>query len=202
MKIQVKTFFAAGVLALAALGVRAASVGEQAPDFTLTDTYGNTHSLSASSGKFVVLEWFSHNCPFVGKHYDSGNMQALQKHYTGRGVVWYSINSTHSGHRDYREAQRSNELTAQKAASPSAVLLDASGEVGMLYGAKTTPHMFVVDPKGTLIYAGAIDDKKSTNKDDVKGASNYVAAALDQAMAGKPVSVARTPPYGCAVKYR
>lgn len=177
------------------------TVGQPADDFTLTDTNGKARKLSDYHGKVVVLEWFNHECPFVKKHYNSGNMQSLQKAYTGRDVVWLSINSTNSSHSDFHDAKVSNELTQSKHAAPTAVLLDPDGKVGKLYGAKTTPHMFVVDNKGALVYAGAIDDKRSTDPADVKTSKNYVAAALDETMAGKPVTTNTSVPYGCSVKY-
>ena len=177
------------------------NVGETAPDFTLTDTSGKAHALSDFKGKFVVLEWLNHDCPFVHKHYDSGNMQALQKEYTAKDVVWLSINSSAEGKEGYYPADKANELTKEKGASPTAVFLDEDGKVGKLYGAKTTPHMFVISPQGLLIYQGAIDSKPSTDVADISLSTNYVKAALDEAIAGKVVSEPSTKSYGCSVKY-
>jgi peroxiredoxin len=179
-----------------------AIIGEGAPQFALTDTNGKALALSDFKGKYVVLEWFNHQCPFVGKHYKSRNMQQLQKTYTGQGVIWLSINSTHPKHQEYRNAEQSNALMKIAGASPTAVLLDSEGKVGALYGAKTTPHMFVVNPDGVLIYAGAIDDKRSTDVEDIKGAKNFVSAALNEAISGNKVTVANTASYGCSVKYK
>jgi hypothetical protein len=148
-----------------------------------------------------VLEWVNPECPFVQKHYDSGNMPALQKEFGGKGVVWLAINSTNPRSSDFKESMEMEAWLGQKKAAPSSTLLDKDGKVGRLYGARVTPHMYVIDPKGTLIYAGAIDDKRSANPADVKAAQNYVRMALGEAMAGKPLSVASTSPYGCSVKY-
>jgi peroxiredoxin len=179
----------------------AAKVGENAPEFTLTDTNGKTHSLKDFRGKTVVLEWLNHDCPYVVKHYGSNNMQTLQKTYTGKGVVWLSINSSAEGKQGNFPPEKANELTKAKGAAASAVLLDASGSVGKSYGAKTTPHMYVIDPKGVLAYNGAIDDKPSTDAADIKTAKNLVAAAVDEVLASKPVTVSTSKPYGCSVKY-
>lgn len=201
---MIKKLILLGLIAgfgLCSAGYADVNVGETAPDFTLTDTNGKAQSLSSYKGKFVVLEWLNHDCPFVHKHYDSGNMQALQKEYTGKDVVWLSINSSAEGKEGYYSAEKSNELTKEKDASPTAVLLDTDGKVGKLYGAKTTPHMFIVSPQGLLIYQGAIDDKASADQEDIKTSKNYVKAALDEAIAGKAVSEPSTKSYGCSVKY-
>jgi len=182
-------------------GAAEPEINAPAPDFTLVDTHGMEHKLSDSRGKFIVLEWLNHECPFVQKHYNSGNMQNLQKKYTGKDVVWYSIVSSAEGKQGYYPPEEANELTTEKGAAPTAVLIDAGGEVGRLYGARTTPHMFIINPEGTLIYNGAIDDTRSTDVEDIKTATNYVSAALDEAMSGQAVSVATSQPYGCAVKY-
>jgi len=180
----------------------AAVVGQPAPEFTLVDSNGAKHSLSAHKGKVVVLEWVNFECPFVGKHYGSGNMQKLQKAYAGKGVVWLSINSSAEGKQGYFPPQKINALMKERSAAPTAYLIDTDGTVGRAYGAKTTPHMYIVDPKGTLIYAGGIDDTPSTDQADIATAKNFVQAALDEALAGKPVSTATSTPYGCSVKYR
>jgi len=179
----------------------AAAVGQAAPDFTLTDSQGKTHSLSSYKGKYVVLEWVNFDCPFVRKHYGSGNMQKLQSAFTGRGVVWLSINSSAPGKQGHFPRDQINALSKEKGTHPTAYLIDSEGAVGHSYGARTTPHMFVIDPGGKLIYAGGIDDKASTDQEDIATAKNYVQSALDDAMAGKPVSTPTSAPYGCSVKY-
>jgi peroxiredoxin len=183
------------------LAARAATVGQAAPTFNGKDSQGKTESLEQYRGKYVVLEWTNRDCPFTKKHYDSGNMQGLQQQWTGKGVVWFTVLSSAKGEDGYLDATDENTQLAHVRAHPTAALLDPSGEIGKLYGAKTTPHMFIIDPQGKLIYAGAIDDKATTDVADVKGAKNYVSAALTEAMAGQPVQVASTRPYGCSVKY-
>jgi peroxiredoxin len=193
----------AGLIGAAVLSspASAASVGQPAPDFTLTDTQGSQRALKSLKGKFVVLEWVNYECPFVQKHYGSGNMQKLQKTYTGKGVVWLSVNTSAPGKQGHYAPAEVNAKLKELGASPTAYLMDADGTVGKAYGAKTTPHMYVIDPQGTLVYAGGIDDKPSTDQSDVATAKNFVASALDEAMAGKPVTTASSQPYGCAVKY-
>lgn len=174
----------------------APQIGQAAPEFTLPDNLGSTHSLSDYKGHYVVLEWMNYGCPFVRKHYDAGNMQALQERYTAQGVVWFSVVSSapgNQGHYEPEEMTRMNEENGNKA---SAVLLDPSGTVGHRYHAQTTPHMFVINPDGVLIYNGAIDDKPSARASALEGAHNYVAAALDEAMGGKEVTVPLSKPYG------
>jgi peroxiredoxin len=185
------------------LVARAATVGQAAPTFTGKDSQGKTVSLAQYRGKYVVLEWTNRACPFTKKHYDSGNMQTLQQEWTAKGVVWLTVLSSSPSHADdgYMTAAEENAYIAKMHAHPTAAILDPSGEIGRLYGAKTTPHMFVIDPEGKLIYAGAIDNKPTTETADVKDATNYVSAALTEAMAGQPVQVASTRPYGCSVKY-
>jgi len=196
---------AALVLAAAAIPATAraaAVVGQPAPDFTLVDSHGARHTLSALKGKTVVLEWVNFECPFVGKHYGSGNMQALQKEYTGQGVVWLSINSSAEGKQGHFAPDEINARMKERGAAPTAYLIDTDGTVGRAYGAKTTPHMFVIDARGTVAYAGGIDDTPSTDQADVKTAKNFVRSALDEVLAGKPVTTASSAPYGCSVKYR
>lgn len=176
--------------------------GSAAPDFKLTDTNGKEHSLSDFKGKFVVLEWTNFGCPFVRKHYDSGNMQALQEKYTGKDVVWLMIGSSAEGKQGNFPPEKWNEMVEEKGAKPTAVLLDPEGTVGKLYGAMTTPDMFIIDPEGTLVYRGAIDSIASADKSDIQKATNYVSTSLDAAMNGKPVEPASTKPYGCSVKYK
>jgi alkyl hydroperoxide reductase subunit AhpC len=179
----------------------AVDTGQSAPDFTLKSIDGETVSLADFKGKYVVLEWVNHGCPFVVKHYDSGNMPALQKEYTGKDVVWLSICSSAEGKQGHYTPGEWQKLNAEKKGAASAVLLDGDGTVGKEYGAKTTPHMYIVGKDGTLIYQGAIDDKPSTDAEDIPGSKNYVKAALDEALAGKPVSTPTTKSYGCGVKY-
>jgi len=189
------------------LGPRAASaavqakVGEPAPAFTATATNGAPVSLASYKGKIVVLEWTNHECPYVRKHYETGNMQALQREATAQGVVWLTLISSAKGEQGYVTAAQADELTTSRKAAPTAVLLDEPGVVGRMYGATNTPHMYVVDKAGTLIYAGAIDDRPTTRRADVPGASNYVRAALDSVSAGQPVKTPITRAYGCTVKY-
>ncbi len=186
-----------GTLPLAA----ATTVGETAPEFSLPNAEGRAQVLSAQRGKYVVLEWVNPECPFVRKHYGSGNMQALQRRFTADGVVWWSINSSAPGKQGHLTPKTAGAFLAHQQAAPTALLLDPDGRVGQLYGAKTTPHMFIINPEGRLIYAGAIDDRASADPADIEGATNYVAQALEEARAGRPVSASRTKPYGCSVKY-
>jgi peroxiredoxin len=193
---------AIGAMSLAAASALAAAApGQPGTDFTLTDITGKPRKLADLRGKYVVLEWFNSECPFVQKHYESGNMQGLQKQYTGKGVVWLAINSTNPAHSNFRDEARSAQIVKDWKMVPTALSLDKDGKVGQAYGARTTPHMFVIDPNGTVIYAGGIDDKASFSPADVKSAKNFVAAALDESMAGKPVSTPSARPYGCSVKY-
>jgi peroxiredoxin len=178
-----------------------ATIGQSAPDFTLQGSDGKQHSLAEYKGKFVVLEWTNPNCPFVHKFYDGGAMQGFQKQETGKGVVWLRINSSALGHADYQTPEQLASYVKTNNVAATQSLIDPDGKVGHLYGARTTPHMFVINPKGELIYAGGIDDKPSPNPDDIASAKNYVTAALDEAMAGKPVTTPTARPYGCSVKY-
>ncbi len=179
-----------------------AIVGNAAPGFSLPDSKGKTHSLSDYKGKIIVLEWLNHGCPFVKKHYNSGNMQKLQKTYGAKGIIWFSIISSAPGKQGYQTPEEATETIKQKKASPKAVLLDPEGTVGKLYGAKTTPHMYIIDSEGVLVYNGGIDDIRSTSTDDIDNAKNYVRMALDELLAGKDVTVQTSRPYGCSVKYK
>ena len=188
------------LLCIASL-ISAAKVGDGAPDFTTTASNGKTLHLSDYRGKYVVLEWHNNGCPYVGKHYKSGNMQRLQKQWTSQGVIWFTILSSAPGNQGYVTASEENDYLAKMQAAPTAALLDPSGQIGHLYDAKTSPQMVVINPQGVVIYSGAIDDKPTTDLDGVPGATNYVNRALEQAMAGKPVETPATRPYGCSVKY-
>ena len=179
----------------------AVRVGERAPDFTATDTNGQSHKLSQYAGKFVVLEWHNRGCPYTQKHYTSGNMERLQREWTGRGVIWLTVISSAPGKQGYVTAADENAFVKEMKAAPTAVLLDSTGALGHLYDAKTTPQMIIINPQGVMIYDGAIDDKPTTDTADISGAKNYVQQALEEATAGKAVSVASTRPYGCSVKY-
>jgi peroxiredoxin len=196
-----KTFLAALLLSLPLAARAVPELGKPAPDFTLSDQSGKPVKLSDAKGKLVVLEWFNKGCPFVQKHYGSKNMQGLQKKYGKKGVLWYTIVSSKPGKEGHlTPAEAAAELKSAGMGS-KAILLDEKGDVGRLYSARTTPHMFVVGKKGDLIYMGGIDDKPSTDAEDIKSSKNYVAAALDEALAGKPVSTPSSTPYGCSVKY-
>jgi peroxiredoxin len=179
----------------------AAAIGKPAPNFELADYKGNQHSLSDYKGKFVVLEWVNFVCPFSRKHYESGNMAKLQKEYVKKGVVWLSINSSAAGKQGNFPPNKIKEELQAYGALPTAYLIDSDGHVGHLYDAKTTPDMYIINPQGILVYKGAIDNKPTTDKDDIPGAKNYVKAALDEAMANRPVAIAQTKSYGCSVKY-
>jgi peroxiredoxin len=181
--------------------VWATRIGQAAPDFTATDTNGKAHKLADYRGKFVVLEWTNRGCPYTQKQYNSGNMQRLQHDWTAKGVVWFTVVSSAPGQQGYVTAPEENAFVKKVNAAPTAVLLDPSGELGHLYDAKTTPHMFIISPEGTLIYNGAIDDRPTTDVADIDGAKNYLSIALDEAMSGKPVTNPTTRPYGCSVKY-
>ena len=192
---------AAACLGTAPLTRAEVAVGQPAPNFTLTDTNGKTHSLASFKGKTVVLEWTNPDCPFVVKHYASNNMQGLQKAATAKGVIWLTINSGAPGKEGVYPVAELNKMTQAKGAAPTAYLLDGDGKVGKLYNAKNTPQMFVIRPDGAVAYMGAIDSIRSANKDDIPKAANYVKAALDSTMAGQPVATPVTQPYGCSVKY-
>jgi hypothetical protein len=179
-----------------------ATVGQPAPDFALKDTSGKTVKLSDFRGKHVVLEWTNPGCPFVRKHYNSGNMPALQKEAVDKGVVWLAINSTHKGSDEYMAPAKLAAWQQERQSRPTATLADEEGTTGKAYGARTTPHMYIVDPQGRLIYAGGIDSIPSSNPEDIKKAVNYVRRGLDEALAGKALSASVTRPYGCSVQYK
>lgn len=188
-------------MAIVAGSADAATVGEEAPAFTLKSAEGSDVTLAEFKGKIVVLEWFNRECPFVRKHYDSKNMQGLQKEMAGKDVVWLTVNSSAEGKQGHETADSAKEIVAKEDAAPAHFLLDADGKVGRAYNATTTPHMFVIDKEGKLAYAGAIDDKASAYTSDIEGAKNYVRQAVEELEAGKPVSEASTKSYGCGVKY-
>ncbi len=187
-------------LALCPMGFADLKTGDQAPDFTLPSVDGKTIKLSDYQGKIVVLEWFNMGCPFVQKHYREGDMQALQKEYTDRGIIWLTVNSTNPKHQNYLTLDQAKNQVEQLNIHSTAMLQDADGKVGKRYGAKSTPHMFIVNQEGKLVYQGAIDDQPNTTVSPRK-ANNYVRAALADLMAGKPVTVSTTKQYGCGVKY-
>jgi len=180
----------------------AVKVGDPAPGFTGVDSNGKQQSLSAYKGKFVVLEWHNQGCPYTKKHYESGNMQRLQKEWTAKGVVWLTVISSAPGTQGFVTPTQENEYLQKMNATPTAVIMDPGGSLGHLYAAKTTPHMFIIDPSGTLIYNGAIDDHSTSDQSDIANSKNYVSTALQEAMSGKPVAEAATRPYGCSVKYK
>jgi len=196
-----KPVLTALLFAMATTAGAAPKIGEPAPGFTGMDTSGKSHALSDFRGKPVVLEWTNHDCPYVRKHYSSGNMQQQQQAATGQGAVWLSIISSAPGKQGHVTPAQADALTAERNAAPSAVILDEKGEIGRLYGAKTTPHMYIIDADGKLAYMGGIDSIPSTNPADIAKATQYVPAALAQVMRGKPVTSSVTRPYGCSVKY-
>jgi peroxiredoxin len=177
-------------------------VGSAAPDFSLTDAKGKTHSLSQYKGKTVVLEWFNPECPFVKKHYGSGNMQKLQEEYTGKGIVWLTIDSSAPGTEGNLSPEQAEKITTAWKTHQTAFLLDTEGKAGRAYGAKNTPNMVIINPEGKIAYEGAIDSKATPNPADIPTSTNYVKAALDESLTGKPVSNPKTKPYGCSVKYK
>ena len=181
------------------------TVGGPAPAFTATDTRGVSHSLAGYAGKWVVLEWFNHGCPYTKKHYalvnGVGNSQAMQQEYTRRGVIWLSVVSSGPGRQGYTTAEKAEDQARDKGAAPTAIIRDTAGVLGRLYGARNTPQYAIIDPEGVLRYGGAIDDRRTPSAKDIAGATNYVRAALDAGLAGQPIAVAQTQPYGCEVKY-
>ena len=176
--------------------------GSAAPDFSVTDSKGKTQSVSQYKGKTVVLEWFNPECPFVKKHYGSNNMQKLQYEFTGKGVVWLTIDSSAAGKEGHLTSEQAEKQMTEWKMKSTALLLDPDGKAGQAYGAKNTPHMFVINPAGKVIYAGAIDSKATPNPADIPSSTNYVKAALDESMAGKSVATPSSRPYGCSVKYK
>jgi peroxiredoxin len=194
------------ILTVLALGsmvwAQTAELNKEAPGFTLVDNTGKSHNLADHKGNYVVLEWINFECPFVRKHYDSGNMQMLQKTYKDKDVVWFSICSSAEGKQGHFAGEDLDSRISKEETTPTAYLIDSEGKVGKMYGAKTTPHMYIINPEGVLIYAGGIDDKPSTKLKDIKSAENYVTTVLDAALAGKKIPVQSSKPYGCSVKYK
>ena len=189
------------VTSAALLAADSPPVGSAAPDFSVPDSKGKTQSLSQYKGKYVVLEWFNPDCPFVKKHYGGGNMQKLQKEFTDKGVVWLSVDSSAKGKEGNLTAEQAEKKMTEWKTHPTALLLDEEGKAGKAYAAKNTPHMFVINPEGKIIYEGAIDSKATPNPADIPNSTNYVKVALDEAMGGKPVTTSSSRPYGCSVKY-
>lgn len=206
MKNKIKSLRLLSVLLACSLGASlsgaTAEVGKAAPDFTLPGAKGETHKLSDYEGKYVVLEWLNHGCPWVKKHYETNNMQDLQKKYADQGVVWLSVISSAEGQQGYLTAEQAKETFESKNVQAADILLDPDGKVGRLYNARVTPELYVINPDGVLIYMGAIDNDNSQSHDKVKEATNYVSAAIDADRAGQPVEVSATKAYGCTVKYK
>jgi len=190
------------LVAGAVFALDAPPVGSAAPDFSLTDAKGKTHSLSQYKGKYVVLEWFNPECPFVKKHYGSGNMQKLQEEYTGKGITWLTIDSNAPGSEGNLTADAASKVMTGWKTRQTALLLDPEGKAGRAYGAKNTPNMVVINPEGKIVYEGAIDSKATPNPADISSSTNYVKVALDESLAGKPITTSTTKPYGCSVKYK
>ena len=200
---MIKTFLGAvAALSLSFSAFSAMKIDAPAPAFTLTNSNGDVVSLSDYEGKYVVLEWTNHLCPYVKKHYESDNMQQLQRKFGAQEVVWLSIISSAPGKQGYVDATEANQLTEERNAQPSHVLFDPEGEVGKLYSAKTTPHMYIIDPQGVLKYAGGIDSIKSANPADIPKAENYVDIGLNALLSGQSIDKKLTPPYGCSIKYK
>ena len=190
------------LVAGAVFALDAPPVGTAAPDFSLADAKGKTHSLSQYKGKYVVLEWFNPECPFVKKHYGSGNMQKLQEEYTGKGITWLTIDSNAPGSEGNLTADAASKVMTGWKTRQTAFLLDPEGKAGRAYGAKNTPNMVVINPEGKIVYEGAIDSKATPNPADIPSSTNYIKVALDESLAGKPITTSTTKPYGCSVKYK
>jgi alkyl hydroperoxide reductase subunit AhpC len=198
---MLQSAFLTAALAFAPLSFASPTVDQPAPAFTANTADGKTLSLDSLKGKTVVLEWTNHDCPFVKKHYDSGNMQSLQKDAAAKGVVWLQVISSAPGKQGHVDGAGATKLNSARGATPSNVILDPEGKLGKLYGAQTTPHMFIIDPKGVLVYKGGIDSLATTDKADIAKAEPYVSEALAALAAGKKVAANNTKPYGCSVKY-
>jgi hypothetical protein len=193
---------ALAVASLSAPVFAAAIVGQKAPEFTAKDATGKTVNLADFKGKTVVLEWVNPGCPYVRKHYGSGNMQSTQKDATSKGVVWLAVNSTDTSHPDYLAPAALQSWMVEQKAAATHTLMDENGSIGQQYAARTTPHMYIISPQGNLVYAGGIDSISSARAEDIKQATNYIKQSLGETLAGKPISMATTKPYGCSVKYK
>jgi len=202
MKTKLILAIVTSLIATAVFAFDPPQVGSAAPDFSITDAKGKTHSLSQYTGKYVVLEWFNPECPFVKKHYGGGNMQKLQDQYTGKGVVWLTIDSNAPGTEGNITPEQAQKISETWKTHQTALLLDTEGKAGRAFGAKNTPHMVIISPEGKIAYEGAIDSKASPNPADIPSSTNYVKAALDESLAGKSVTTPQTKPYGCSVKYK
>ena len=202
MKTKSILIAASSFIAAVLLALDAPPVGSAAPDFSLADANGKTHSLSQYKGKYVVLEWFNPECPFVKKHYGSGNMQKLQEEYTGKGIVWLTIDSNAPGSEGNITPEQAQKIMASWKTKQTALLLDPESKAAKLYGAKNTPNMVIISPEGKIVYEGAIDSKPTPNPNDIPNSTNYVKAALDESLSGKPVSNTQTKPYGCHITYK
>lgn len=202
MKTKLLIGLLASLVSTALFAADSPPVGSTAPDISATDSKGKNQTLSQYKGKYVVLEWFNPECPFVKKHYGSGNMQKLQEEFTGKGVVWLTIDSNAPGLEGNLTAEQANQRIAEWKAHSTAFLLDPDGKAGRTYAAKNTPHMFVINPEGKIVYEGAIDSKATANPADIASSNNYVKTALDESLAGKTVTTPSSRPYGCSVKYK
>ena len=202
MKTKLLLGLLASLVSTALFAADSPPVGSTAPDISATDSKGKNQTLSQYKGKYVVLEWFNPECPFVKKHYGSGNMQKLQEEFTGKGVVWLTIDSNAPGLEGNLTAEQANQRIAEWKAHSTAFLLDPDGKAGRTYAAKNTPHMFVINPEGKIVYEGAIDSKATANPADIASSTNYVKTALDESLAGKTVTTPSSRPYGCSVKYK
>src|SRR5216110_1344136 len=202
MKTKLTLTIVASLVTTALYAVDPRPVGTTAPDFSLTDAKGETHSPSQYKGKYVVLEWFTPECPFVKKHYGSGNMQKLQEEYTGKGVVWLTIDSNAPGSEGNLSADAASKVMTGWKTRQTALLLDPEGKAGRAYRAKNTPNMVVINPEGKIVYERAVDSKATANPADIPNSTNYVKVALDESLAGNPVTTSTTKPYGCSVKYK
>lgn len=201
MKLAAQVLSMIVVFGVPVLSYGVAEPGKAAPDFEVQDANGNKRNLKEFAGKWLVLEWYNKDCPYVRKHYDSGNMQKIQKAAIEKGFAWLSVISSAKGKQGYLEAAEAVAVVANEKSAAQGMLLDSTGKMGRAYGAKTTPHMYMIDPKGVVVYAGAIDDNDSSNPSVIPKSKNFVMTAMDEALAGKKVATASSRPYGCSVKY-
>ena len=202
LRSSILAFSALASIFIASYVHAAVTLAQKSPEFTAKDVSGKTVNLADFKGKHVVLEWVNPGCPFVRKHYNGGNMQSTQKDAAAKGAVWLAINSTESAHTDYLDPAKLGAWMKEKSSTVAATLMDENGSIGKLYGAKTTPHMYIINPQGNLVYAGGIDSIPSAREGDIAKATNYVKAALAEAAQGKAISTPSTAPYGCSVKYK